>query len=379
MRRIKVAIIDNGVYDSSVTQYIVTKENIVTPIRDDRTIMNHGTECYDIFSYICSNAECISIQAGEEDSMGRMKSERLIAALYWCLEHEVKLVSLSIGTSSITEFKQYNKVLEQLIEHNIIVVAAVNNKNKITYPASKKGIIGVRYDKEHQLPAGQYAFLENEMLGTDVVVHTRLSEELHKEIGEPEHNSFAVPYMAGIICNVMNEQFINGHVLTIPEVNLWLKENALVVDNQFSMEYYNKLTYTLLEQEPIQVAVVLENMQLEQLVCCFREQGYAVVELTTENKINWTCKEFELELKHSMKQYQVFSRIVEADMIFWYVGISNVTDEMKDFFDVVVARNEDRKWIENYGMIRDEGQVLFYSQRRLEVETVYQDLCSLLL
>ena len=80
------------------------------------------------------------------DRNGEADIESLVYSLKWCLKHDVKIISLSLGSVAIEDKEKLVNTIQALLKQNVVLVAAANNTNTVTYPASLEGVIGVKCD-----------------------------------------------------------------------------------------------------------------------------------------------------------------------------------------------------------------------------------------
>ncbi|SFR64739.1 S8 family serine peptidase [Anaeromicropila populeti] len=368
MNKLKVAIVDDGVYASGVLSYSVTENNTVMQINHKQCISNHGTQCYNIYSSIAHNKQCISIKVGDYDSAGRLNSDKLLTALEWCCDNEMNLISLSLGTSYVNEFWKYEAVLNKLMDRKAVIVAAINNNNRLTYPAGKEGIIAVRYDKENELPPGKYAFLENELIGTNIVVNPVLKNLGDKTSQVASCNSFAVPYMAALISNAFTKETVS-----LENVQNWLKTTAYMTKEKFDNNYYKNLLSKNDFLNPIHICVIADE-RIRGLADWFNQNQYTAVELEINTCIKWKLMKRSV-LKEDFKLLcEVICWTAQPDIIFWYTKPPYLEDEMAHFFDAVVLQNTDKADYDYSKLLCTDGVILSYKEMDICNERVAQDI-----
>lgn len=82
------------------------------------------------------------------------KAEHLLSALAFAADIGARVIHLSIGTRNYADFPPLARQVKKLYEQGVILVAALNNQNTITYPACLPYVYGVARD--HTLRDGQY-------------------------------------------------------------------------------------------------------------------------------------------------------------------------------------------------------------------------------
>ena len=133
--RCHVAILDDG----------VSKSNTQSPsfycmvnLRDDKETFNnsisHGTIVFEIISQYYSKCfiSCIKVI----DNNGKCSIEDLANAINWCLNNDVDIIHMSIGTTQIYNIGQVLKLIHIAEEKGVIMVASQSNTSVFTFPAS---------------------------------------------------------------------------------------------------------------------------------------------------------------------------------------------------------------------------------------------------
>lgn len=152
--KIKIAVIDSGI-DFNESINVVERKNFlddeVSPLHEDNT--GHGTAiagiiasngCDKTVKGINPNAEIYSARV--LDSNNKAPISRIVEAIYWAIDNDVKIINMSFGT------KTYSKVLHNAIKEaeqkGILMFAASGNGGKsksgnVEYPAAFKEVVGV--------------------------------------------------------------------------------------------------------------------------------------------------------------------------------------------------------------------------------------------
>ena len=110
---INVAIIDDGINQNL---YAIGKLNhniqithelhIHERVEYDPFLPSHGTTCAAVIKKYALDAILSSVKILNDDSNKGMKTQ-LIRALEWCVENDIRLVNLSLGT---IDYKDFNEV-----------------------------------------------------------------------------------------------------------------------------------------------------------------------------------------------------------------------------------------------------------------------------
>jgi subtilisin family serine protease len=149
-RRVRVVLIDSGVDIKINSLYQNVKQQIrlcpndkeIIRLDDGQPTNNHGTAIAATIKHICSNIDIYSISILDRNL--NSNGETLLLALRESLKFNPDIVHLSLGTNRFKYWFSLRKNINILSRNNVIVVAAVANDNKITFPAYLKNVIGVK-------------------------------------------------------------------------------------------------------------------------------------------------------------------------------------------------------------------------------------------
>lgn len=230
----KVAFIDDGIsypfskrFNNIKTTYLEVTKACQVVNKKHKTfhyVLNHATICFLLYANALPHEffEIISIKIIEKHEK-TCDINKLITALKWCLENQVNVISLSIGSTYYRDFEQIDNLLKNLALKNIIIVAAFSNSNMITFPAASPYAIGVRSDSTNTLPSGGYMVLENGISNTEIIMAHDITNFTPKNISSDVmngFNSFATPIIAA-----MTQKAILSGCSNKTEVINYLKKN----------------------------------------------------------------------------------------------------------------------------------------------------------
>ncbi|MNW43746.1 Subtilase family protein [compost metagenome] len=210
MKKIRVAIIDDGIdsnlnyFNANIKYYEVLNHEVlhIAELNDKTAITSHGTVCSWIFSNYCQGVHYELISIKIIDPMVKKTSiDDLIIALNWCSQNDIQLICMSIGTTYYKDFEKITNIVDNLVDKGIIMTAACNNDNLISFPASAKKVIGVRCDYSDFLGEEEFTFIDDD-IGNINLVSSCNYEKLEKivKVKIAKFNSFAVPYIGALIC-----------------------------------------------------------------------------------------------------------------------------------------------------------------------------------
>jgi hypothetical protein len=158
----------------------------------------HGTICAAIIIKYLPDAEITSIKVLDEKT-GRGVLQQLLVALEWCLDNHIPFINLSIGSIQFKDFKGIRRLVSALYRQGCIVVAAYNNQNIYTIPASLECVIGVRHNPSLNLQEYVVNMKEYEYYVESNMRHHFMDIHGH-EVEAAASNSFATPYITAMVC-----------------------------------------------------------------------------------------------------------------------------------------------------------------------------------
>lgn len=188
----------------------------------DSKKISHGTICAREIIKLAPAALISSVKVLGEESRGRR--EQLERAIVWCMENQVDIISMSLGTVDFNDFRSLKRVVNLAVDAGIVIVAACNNLNIVTYPASLTNVIGVCYDRSKSLCEGEYYYHQNSANGIKI---STTSDSYFADDGEKmmvfgPSNSFATPKITAFVHNIMQAQ----PEISFKELNRVLVEGA---------------------------------------------------------------------------------------------------------------------------------------------------------
>jgi hypothetical protein len=285
VKKIKLAIIDDGVNEKFAAGIQLDADyEVVDGIVNERKVRDlyqrsHGTDCATILCNHTKNYQLYSIKILDDQRTANKKD--LITALEWCLNNGVELVNLSIGSSYYKDYADLKMIIDHLLSKGVIIVAACDNRNIRTFPASFPGVIGVRTDRVGILKEKEYVFIDNPGDGIDIIAYSeftvRYSNGEQKQLSA--NNSYAAPYITALVCN-----YLSRHPLNIESIRRHLKIGGVCKDvTAYDYVKANMLLWQDKVEAPI-IAVIHREIDspshlnlVSQLAAYFREDGYCCI------------------------------------------------------------------------------------------------------
>lgn len=208
---VNIAVIDDGVNEAVYPVGELAYSIEVTPElkvenRGTHNIFepSHGTTCAAIIKKYYADGVFSSVKVLNDHS-GKGRVAQLLQGIHWCLEKEMQVISLSLGTVDYHDFGELEQVVNIAFEKGIVLVAACNNKDIYTSPASLAKVIGVKSSKNIRLKEGEYLYHVDPWDGIEITgcCEHKLTTMMGEETITPLCNSFAAPMITAEVCRIM--------------------------------------------------------------------------------------------------------------------------------------------------------------------------------
>ncbi len=225
--QIRIAIVDSGIEASHTgvgdvaggVHIQIGKDSETVFLDDHADCTGHGTACAGIIRKKAPDAALYSVQIFDASLMADGRA--LIAAIQWCIDNEIDVANLSLGTTDVTFKKALQKVCRKAVDAGVILVAAESNDGLESYPAVFPEVIGVTGSAIHEVDGFYYRkdhCIECVARGDDQRVCWLNGK--HIMTGG---NSFAAPHITGIIARLLEQH----PKCSVQDIRLLLQEKAL--------------------------------------------------------------------------------------------------------------------------------------------------------
>ena len=225
--QIRIAIIDSGI-DASHSDVgdiaggvhiQIGKDGVVVFLDDHADCAGHGTACAGIIRKKAPDAALYSVRIFDASLMADGRA--LIAAIQWCIDNEMDVVNLSLGTTDVTFKKSLQKVCCQAVDAGVILVAAESNDGSESYPAVFPEVIGVTGGAIYE-PDGFYYRKDQRIECVARGDEQRVCWLNGKHI-MTGGNSFAAPHITGIIARLLEQH----PKCSVQDIRLLLQKKSL--------------------------------------------------------------------------------------------------------------------------------------------------------
>ncbi|NOW07174.1 S8 family serine peptidase [Clostridium beijerinckii] len=245
---VTVAIIDDGIGIGLYDTYDIARSIEITPgliVQDvDRSKFknaSHGSICAAIVKKYYHKCILTSIKVLNNKTR-KCTSKQLIKAIEWCLDNGIQVANLSLGTIDYRDFEIIKETINIACNKGLIIVAACNNRDIFTAPASLSNVIGVKCEKNSILKEGEYIFNLYPMDGIEV---TACSQHQLLRNGSDSKttsrcNSYAAPMITAEVCKIVDKH----SNMTLPEIKQNLYKSSInYIDDTIQVNNYKNIDW----------------------------------------------------------------------------------------------------------------------------------------
>lgn len=206
-----IAVIDDGINEELYTTGPLRHNIEITPelVLAERKPYNrckpsHGTTCAAIIKKYAPEARLSSVKILNDRSK-KAEPGQLVKALEWCAENDVKIINLSLGSIAYKDFDRIRECVNRVCNKGVIIIAACNNRDIISYPACLSNVVGVKCDRSSRLRGEQYLYNFYPYDGIEVTAcgSHRLVDSAGNTVWGNPANSFAAPVVTALINNIL--------------------------------------------------------------------------------------------------------------------------------------------------------------------------------
>jgi subtilisin family serine protease len=209
---VKVAIIDSGIEETHpavrgisgavAIEYDPHAETLARFIEGSHEdLFGHGTACAGIIRDLAPDCEIYSVRVLGERLTG--KGIVFAAGLRWCIDNGMNVVNLSLSSGKRDYFDLFHELADEAYFHNVMLVSAVNNVPKPSYPSLYSSVFSVAAHERKDPFALDYnpsPPVEFGAPGIDVKVAWS-GGSFCLATG----NSFAAPHVTGLVTRILGK------------------------------------------------------------------------------------------------------------------------------------------------------------------------------
>lgn len=200
---IRIAVLDSGInpYHSHVNgvsdgiQFVVNRERQLEWKHDYRDRLGHGTAVAAVIRGVAPQAALYAVKIFDE-KLATYPSV-LTTALEWAMEQQVHIVNLSLGL--IRDIEAVREVCARAVEAGVCLVASLDERNQLLWPATYPGVFGVCAGKHQR---GEWGFYKERYFSS-----CGYPRELKGDVQRfnLHGHSFASAHFSGILAQLLEE------------------------------------------------------------------------------------------------------------------------------------------------------------------------------
>ncbi|NKB72394.1 MAG: S8 family serine peptidase [Candidatus Latescibacteria bacterium] len=243
---LKIAVVDSGIEPTHEKIGPVHHVRLESGHFSETDLAGHGTACAGIILDKAPYAQLYSIPIFDQSLCAN--SQSLIAAIQWCIDNQMDVVNLSLGTTDVTHRDALATICRQARQAGAILVAAQHNDGHESYPAVLPDVIGVTGGKVR----GKYSYYYRPDNPIECVARGDAQRVCwsDKPYVMVSGTSFAAPHITGIVARI--RQTYPG--APIEQVRQLLKANSLKEEPELLQSRPPRLTTSIPPTDPVDLS-----------------------------------------------------------------------------------------------------------------------------
>lgn len=143
-RQVRIGILDSGVHAAhphvgGIAGGITISPDGLVAGYEDR--LGHGTAVAALIHHVNPQAELVAVKIFENKLATSLPT--VSRAIDWCLEHEIDVINLSLGTVNTGHRAAFEIAVEKTRSAGTVIVSALEMNGTAALPGSLNGVIGV--------------------------------------------------------------------------------------------------------------------------------------------------------------------------------------------------------------------------------------------
>jgi subtilisin family serine protease len=150
-RPVRIGVLDSGVcrthpHVGKIVAGITIGPDATLPGYEDT--LGHGTAVASVIHYLNPDADLVAVKIFD----GKLATSLaiVIRAIDWCLEHDVQVINLSLGTLNPEYRSAFEDVVARAQSAGAVIVSALEVDGKAALPGSLPGVIGVVAGEDYE-------------------------------------------------------------------------------------------------------------------------------------------------------------------------------------------------------------------------------------
>ena len=141
---VRIAVLDSGVCRTHphvgkiVDGITITADGAVAGYEDT---LGHGTAVAAVIHHLNPEADLVAVKIFDRKLATSLPV--VIRAIDWCLEHDIQIINLSLGTLNPEHRSAFEEAVARCLAAGTVIVSAIEMNGAAALPGSLAGVIGV--------------------------------------------------------------------------------------------------------------------------------------------------------------------------------------------------------------------------------------------
>ena len=148
----RIGVLDSGVCRTHphvgkiVDGVTITADGAIAGYEDT---LGHGTAVAAIIHHLNPEADLVAVKIFDRKLATSLPV--VIRAIDWCLEHDIQIINLSLGTLNPEHRSAFENAVARTTQAGAVIVSALEMSGAAALPGSLAGVIGVMEADEYQV------------------------------------------------------------------------------------------------------------------------------------------------------------------------------------------------------------------------------------
>ncbi len=149
---VRIGVLDSGVCRTHphvgkiVDGITITADGAIAGYEDN---LGHGTAVAAIIHHLNPEADLVAVKIFDGKLATSLRA--VIRAIDWCLDHDIQIINLSLGTVNAEYRSAFEEAVERTHAAGAVIVSALEMSRDPALPGSLAGVIGVMEGEEYQV------------------------------------------------------------------------------------------------------------------------------------------------------------------------------------------------------------------------------------
>src|SRR6202522_4394594 len=149
---VRIGVLDSGVCRTHPHVGKIVDGITITadgPMADYEDTLGHGTAVAAVIHHLNPEANLVAVKIFDRKLATSLPV--VIRAIDWCLEHDIQIINLSLGTLNPEHRSAFEDAVARTRQAGAVIVSALEMSGTAALPGSLEGVIGVMEADEYQV------------------------------------------------------------------------------------------------------------------------------------------------------------------------------------------------------------------------------------